>query len=65
MNSHEAMLRINEAYEILSNLVTRQHYDEARASQYNQGAQQQARTDAAQAQQQAEQYPRQWTDFES
>lgn len=63
--SHEAMLRINEAYEILANPDTRRHYDEARANQNNQGAQQQARADASQAHQKAEQYPRQWTDFES
>jgi len=63
--SHEAMLRINEAHEILSNPDTRRHYDEARANQYNQGAQQKATADSSQARQQAEQYPRQWSDFES
>jgi curved DNA-binding protein CbpA len=63
--SHEAMLQINEAYGILANPDARRHYDEARANQYNQTAQQQAQADASQAQQQAEQYPRQWTDFES
>ena len=34
--SHEAMLRINEAYEILANPISRRHYDEARANQSNQ-----------------------------
>jgi hypothetical protein len=63
--SHEAMLQINEAYEILSNPVSRRHYDEARANQYNQAAQQQAQADTSQARHHAEQYPRQWTDFES
>jgi len=63
--SHEAMLRINEAYEILSNPVSRLHYDEARANQYNQAAQQQAQADTTQARHHAEQYPHQWTDFES
>jgi hypothetical protein len=63
--SHETMLAINEAYEILINPETRRHYDEARANQNNQVAQQQARADASQAQQQAAQYPRAWADFES
>jgi curved DNA-binding protein CbpA len=63
--SHEAMLRINEAYGVLSNPGLRQNYDRARANQSNQSAQQQAGTDAAQARQQAGQYPHEWTDFES
>jgi DnaJ domain len=63
--SHEAMLRINEAYGILSNPVLRQHYDQARVDQSNQSAQQQAWTDATQARQQAGHYPRQWGDFET
>jgi hypothetical protein len=63
--SHEAMLRINEAYEILGNPVSRRHYDEARTNKYNQAVQLQARADAAQAKQQAKEYPREWTDFET
>ena len=63
--SHEAMLAINEAYEILINPETRRHYDAACANQNNQSAQQQAQADATQARQQASQYPRSWTDFET
>lgn len=63
--SHEAMLAINEAYEILSNPVSKRHYDDARANLANQNAQRQAQAEASQAQRQAEQYPRNWTDFES
>ena len=63
--SHEAMLAINEAYEILINPETRRHYDEARANQHNQAAQQQAQADTSQAKQQADQYPRKWPDFET
>ncbi len=63
--SHEAMLAINEAYEILINPETRRHHDEALANQYNQAAQQQAQADATRAQQHAGQYPREWTEFES
>lgn len=63
--SHEAMLRLNEAYEILANPDARRHYDAARANQFNESAQQQARADASKAEQRADQYPRAWTDFES
>jgi curved DNA-binding protein CbpA len=63
--SHEAMLAINEAYEILINPEKRRHYDEARANENNHEAQQQARADTSQAQQQAAHYPREWADFET
>ena len=62
---HEKMILINEAWEILSDPVKRQHYDYARANRYNRKAQQTATVDAAQARQRAQEYPRKWVDFEA
>jgi curved DNA-binding protein CbpA len=61
--SHEQMVLVNEAWEILSNPELRQRYDEARAEPVNLSVQR-AAADAKQARQQAEQYPRHWADFE-
>jgi hypothetical protein len=63
--NHEAMLHINEAYEILSNPELRRNYDEARLHQADQQARDRAQRDANKAKQDAEQYPRHWTDFDA
>ena len=63
--SHEAMLEINEAYEILNNPLAREHYDAARASQFDVAAHYYAQEDASKARQRAQEYPRTWTDFET
>jgi curved DNA-binding protein CbpA len=63
--SHEAMLEINEAFEILANSEARRRYDEARRNQFDQTALEEANADAAQARQEAENYPRDWNEFES
>lgn len=63
--SHEQMVLVNEAWEILSNPELRQRYDEARAEPANLSVQTAAAKDARQARQQAEQYPRRWADFEA
>jgi hypothetical protein len=60
--SHEAMLRLNEAWEILRNSESRREYDEWLKQQ---GAQSVAITTAVQrARTTASNYPRRWTDFE-
>jgi ssDNA-binding Zn-finger/Zn-ribbon topoisomerase 1 len=63
--SHQAMLEINEAFEILRNSELRQRYDEARRDEFNAYAQQRAQADAAHARQEAENYPRDWNQFKS
>jgi hypothetical protein len=60
--SHEAMLRLNEAWEILKNSDTRRDYDEWMKQQ---GVQSTAITTAVQrARSTAPNYPRRWADFE-
>jgi curved DNA-binding protein CbpA len=63
--SHEQMVLVNEAWEILSNPELRRRYNEARAKPANLRVQTAAAADAQQARQQAEEYPRRWADFEA
>jgi hypothetical protein len=63
--SHQAMLEINEAFEVLRNPAMRRNYDEARRNEFNQAAQEQAHADASQARQQAQEYPRNWNEFDA
>ncbi|MGA3180223.1 MAG: J domain-containing protein [Verrucomicrobiota bacterium] len=59
--SHEAMLLINEAFQILSNPETRSRYDAVRTGQ----ASQQADADRNRARESAGNYPRDWTSFQT
>lgn len=63
--SHERMLVVNEAWEILSDPDARRRYDEARAETADPSAQTAARADANQARHRAGQYPARWADFEA
>lgn len=63
--THEQMLLINEAWEILSNPETRRRYDDARANATSPERQAAAGEDARRARQRAEEYPRKWADFEA
>src|SRR5260221_207217 len=63
--SQAAMLRSNEAYEILSDQTKRRTYDEARQDRANQAAQHQATADSSWARQKAGDYPRDGKEFES
>lgn len=63
--SHEQMILINEAWEILSDSERRQRYDAVRLNTANPHVQAEAEADVQQAQQQAQQYPRRWADFEA
>lgn len=62
--SHEQMILVNQAWEILSNPEFRQHYDTARNQAESLAAQKTAEADAQTARQRAENYPRQWKDVE-
>jgi curved DNA-binding protein CbpA len=62
--SHERMVLVNEAWAILSNPITRSHYDSARRNKDDYEARRSAREDAQAARQQAQKYPRKWPDFE-
>jgi len=59
--SHEQMLLINEAFQILSKSETRARYDAARKGQTNQ----QTEADRDQARQNAANYPRHWASFQT
>ena len=63
--SHQAMLEINEAFEVLRNPAMRRNHDEARRNEFNQSAQEQANADASQARQRAQEYPRNWNEFDA
>jgi len=63
--SHEAMLRVIEAFQILASPETRRRYDEARREEFNQNAQDATQADTAHARQRAEDYPRDWNAFEA
>lgn len=63
--SHEQMVLLNEAWEILSDPERRQRYDAVRRDTASLSVQTAAAADAQQARQQAEQYPRRWADFEA
>jgi len=62
--SHGQMVLINEAWAILSNPMTRRHYDSARRNRSDYAAQCSVREDAQAARQKAQEYPRKWPDFE-
>jgi ribosomal protein S27E len=59
--SHEAMLLINEAFQILSNSAARSRYDAVRSGQ----ASQQADADRNRAREDAGNYPRDWASFQT
>ena len=63
--SHEQMLLINEAFEVLSNPALRREYDYARAHAADSAAQRAAAANAAHAKAAAAQYPRDWATFEA
>ena len=63
--SHEQMLLINEAFEVLSNPALRREYDYAQAHQADTGAQRAAAANAARAKEAAARYPREWAAFEA
>ena len=63
--SHGQMVLINEAWAILSNPMTRRHYDSARSNRSDYVAQRSVREDAQAARQKAQEYPRKWPDFEA
>jgi hypothetical protein len=63
--THEQMLVINEAWEVLSDPESRRRHDAARASDSDRPAREAARADAAAARERAKQYPGRWADFEA
>jgi hypothetical protein len=63
--SDQAMLEINEAFEILGNSELRRRYDEARRDETKEAAQQSAGKDASEAKRRAENYPRDWNEFDA
>ena len=63
--SHQQMLMVNEAWEVLSNLELRSRYDAARTNTTDRTAQQAAEADAQAARQRAEQYPPRWKEVEA
>ncbi|MBI3866047.1 MAG: DnaJ domain-containing protein [Planctomycetia bacterium] len=62
--SHEQMIRINAAWEILSDPLARQRYDHARTHAHDPVAAAAANEDSRTACERAERYPRQWSEFE-
>lgn len=62
---HRAMQEINEAFAILSDPEKRRRHDEARVHRDDRLYQQQADADAARAREQAQQYPQDFSEFES
>ena len=61
--SHEKMLRINEAWQVLSDPCTRMHYDDARSNRHDYEAQRIADEEKARARTRAQTYPHNWNDF--
>lgn len=61
---HSEMLEINEAFEILSNQITRDEYDRACRDRLDVVSNLAVIEKAHRARQQAEVYPRRWADFE-
>lgn len=61
--THEEMLRINEAWQVLSDPQLRKNYDYARSHRDNTEAQRTTSADAAAARARAESYPQNWDDF--
>ena len=62
--SHEAMILVTEAWEILSDPDRRRRYDAARVPAAALVVRESAAEDARQAHEQAEHYPRQWAEVE-
>jgi curved DNA-binding protein CbpA len=63
--SHEQMILVNEAWEILSNPITRANYDAARLNVENKEYVRKAEAEARKAREQADQYPSDWSTFET
>jgi curved DNA-binding protein CbpA len=63
--SHEAMLALNEAWEILSDPDLRRRYDGARGATADPSARAAASADAGEARRRAGHYPARWADFEA
>ncbi|MCX6896730.1 MAG: DnaJ domain-containing protein [Verrucomicrobia bacterium] len=63
--SHEQMLLINEAFQILSDPEARRHYDLLRSNQADEATRRAAAADAGNARQKAQDYPRTWPEFDS
>jgi curved DNA-binding protein CbpA len=63
--SHEQMVLLNEAWEILSDPERRQRYDAVRRDTATPNVRAEAAADAQQAHQEAGKYPRRWADFEA
>lgn len=61
--SHEDMVRINEAWYILSDTERRRAYDQARSEHATDSQAEQYREDLNDARKQASQYPETWADF--
>jgi len=63
--THEMMLRLNEAFEVLGNAGRRADYDQARAHAEDAGANARAQTATREAAGRAGDYPRNYNEFES
>ncbi|MGD0816224.1 MAG: J domain-containing protein [Verrucomicrobiota bacterium] len=63
--THEQMLQINEAFQILSNPSARSHYDAIRTNTASQQTRETSEADVHQARQQAQEYPHDWAGFET
>lgn len=63
--SHERMLLVNEAWEVLSHAESRRRYDDVRCKVADVATQTAAKEDAAKAKQKAGDYPKSWVDFEA
>ncbi|MFL5329202.1 MAG: J domain-containing protein [Gemmataceae bacterium] len=62
--THAQMLEINEAWAVLANPGSRRRYDELRTGTSTGQERENAERDRGDAQQRAQNYPRQWDDFE-
>ncbi|MCK5681822.1 J domain-containing protein [bacterium] len=62
--SHTQMVLVNEAWLILSDPMTRKHYDFARIDKNNNFTQKTAQQDTQRCRQNAQNYPRKWTNFD-
>ena len=62
--SNSQMVLVNEAWLILSNPTTRQHYDSARRNVNDKAANRTVQKDAQNVQSKAQDYPKKWDDFQ-
>lgn len=62
--SHAEMVKVNLAYEILSDSETRQRFDASREAASTERARHAAEADVKEATSKAENYPQKWADFE-